>query len=566
MAINTFLPTGGSWSFASNWSLGTIPTNNGDTIIFTASSGRCVLDTIGTCSNIDFTSYGNTFSFRSNSLSVLGNITFWPQMTFSFSSTAFYSGYNLVIASSSNILTNGCTISVPLCFYNNGINNTYNLNDTLNISQKFGTGASITGLIHTINGNNINLYSSFQPNLVGTNAAGSYTTGNSTISMNGIGSILTTNGVKPAIGAPICGIGLNLNINTSATLVTLSSYDLNNLYFNSSNFFINGTPSFSGTYSYYINSSGTFTFSATSSNSSYILPFRLGNTSVTGITYSVNLASDVHLLTGISSNGLQMYGNRAFCYGDNSTYGYVNNTSTAGGTTEIVLTGTSSSSNVLFGGNTLINNNVTINSLGNIILGNPIFGGNIFKWISGTFFPQSSGKGIQVSLQNNPTFDTSNAIFPYFYCYSTGMLNLSSNLLVNNFYINNGVDAQFIGPGVWIVDNFYYINGSAPGPRLGCGLSPLLTYTINNEMKCVPTSNYDVNIFTFRSLSPGTYSYLTMVGSKQTNIAITSDNIDSSRGNTIYVFNYNVGTASINSVNWHNITAAHTQQISISLT
>ena len=121
MAINTFLPTGGSWSFASNWSLGTIPTNNGDTIIFTASSGRCVLDTIGTCSNIDFTSYGNTFSFRSNSLSVLGNITFWPQMTFSFSSTAFYSGYNLVIASSSNILTNGCTISVPLCFYNNGI-------------------------------------------------------------------------------------------------------------------------------------------------------------------------------------------------------------------------------------------------------------------------------------------------------------------------------------------------------------------------------------------------------------------------------------------------------------
>jgi hypothetical protein len=57
-----------------------------------------------------------------------------------------------------------------------------------------------------------------------------------------------------------------------------------------------------------------------------------------------------------------------------------------------------------------------------------------------------------------------------------------------------------------------------------------------------------------------------MIGSSQKNISITGNDIDSSDGNMIRIFNYNAGTQSVNVLNWGDIKAAYTEKINISLT
>jgi hypothetical protein len=151
MALNIFTgSTTANWGSASSWTLGTVPSNNGDTIIFTASSPTCSVNVVATCSSIDFTYYTRSVAFTQN-INVYGNVTLGTGMS--------SSGVNgIVMQATASLTSNGYTFSQPLTL-NNVV--TYTLADNWNQNalltcNPVSGGQPTASLI--INGNNFYCY------------------------------------------------------------------------------------------------------------------------------------------------------------------------------------------------------------------------------------------------------------------------------------------------------------------------------------------------------------------------------------------------------------------------
>jgi hypothetical protein len=151
MALNYFTgSTTGNFGSASNWTLGVVPSNNGDTIIFTSSSPTCSVNLIGTCSIIDFSAYNKTITFT-QPINVFGNVTLGINMK-----TAGVNG--ITINSTASLTSNGLSFSQPLTL-NNPV--TYTLVDNWNQNALLTCAPTTTGqpsISQIVNANNFYCY------------------------------------------------------------------------------------------------------------------------------------------------------------------------------------------------------------------------------------------------------------------------------------------------------------------------------------------------------------------------------------------------------------------------
>lgn len=548
MAVLTF--TGSSailnWGSASSWIPSQVPTI-ADICIFTSSSATCSLNIPGTCSGIDFTNYRNQFRFNNNNLVVYGNIAFGANMGYSFSTAVGFSGYNLIAATTSTITSNGATIGVPFGLYNfNPSNNTYTIVDNMNVGENFGTGANSGGLTHTINGATISLYKGFAINGIGSNSSTTFTTGSSNIVMLGTGTITAATTITN-------GFGNNFTLQGAGPFTMPL-----NIYYRTGTFSIIGTPTLSGNFA--LNITGATSLIAASSSSTYLIPIALGSSTAQTVT----LLSNIHSSRGINTTGLVLNGFNYYIYG-NTLNNVTNNMS---GTTVIYLSGTGSGSNINCSATTAINNNIVINSPGSVTFTtNFYWSGTSFVYTAGNVtFPTAGNNAFLANFANVPTLDTSGMVFTNFQpTGNTGTMSLNSTLNCTNMVFNSTSDWKFTGSAGWITQTLTY-NSNPATIRTGLGLAAGLTYTVVGTMSIIPPSTAAGTVFGIRSLTPGsTTNFVFLGGNQQTNYYMVGNDIDSSGGNTIWIFNYESSTASVNTTNWRKLQASSMQQQSISI-
>ena len=186
--------TSGNWSLTSGGAGGAGVPTNADDVTFDLNSPNCTLNASArVCKTLTITSgYNKTLTF-SNDLTVFGNITLDPAVTFAGSSS-------LKFNATATITTNGKVINVPFVFF--GIGATVTLADDLNVSALLTFG-NVSGNI-TINGNNINASAG-----VGKTTTGSIL-GTTVLNFTGTGTWQDTS-TNASYQIPI-------NINTSGTI------------------------------------------------------------------------------------------------------------------------------------------------------------------------------------------------------------------------------------------------------------------------------------------------------------------------------------------------------------
>lgn len=206
MAARFFVNGGvdNNWGTIGNWSLTSggaggqaVPTTSDD-VTFDTNSPNCSVNASNrVCKTLTITSGYNktlTFSFK---ITVSGNITLDPAVTFAGSAA-------LEIIATGTITTNAKTLNIPFTFLGNS--QTFTLADDLNISAllTLGNGAGNA----TINSNNIKASGSV------TKAAISNISGTTKLVFNGTGTWTHTSGTG--------NLQLPVDINTAGT-ITLSS-------------------------------------------------------------------------------------------------------------------------------------------------------------------------------------------------------------------------------------------------------------------------------------------------------------------------------------------------------
>ena len=496
-----------NWASASSWTPAQVPIL-GDYCIFNSVAATCSLNTIGTCSQIDFTNYTRQFRFNTNALQVYGTISFGNQMSFSFSTTGFFNGYNLVVVASSSITTNGCTVGVPFGLYNRSGNNYYTIVDNLNCGENFSTGALVGALTHTINGATISLYKNFGIN-VGSVASATLTTGSSNIVMLGTGTITSA-------AASSGGLANNFTIAGTGT-ITIPI----NIYYRTGTFSIVGTPTISG--SGYVLYTGAGSFIAASSSSTYNPSIGIS----TGAPLTVTLQSDVHSRLGINGNGLTLNGNNFYIYGGS----LINVTNTAGGTTVYRISGTGSGSNVNLNASTTITNTIVMNTPGTAtISGNFLFGGTTFTYTAGILVAN-------FGFTLNTSTSTTLTMPPQKFLTVTFAINNATYTLLSDFtmttFANNGAfNLTFTGSNVWITDIFTQQTGGGATLTLQAGL----TYSILKQINISPLANY-VNNYSIISGASGSYANLYLApGATQTMYSVYMKDINNV-GTPLWIYN-----------------------------
>ena len=541
MPTNIFLSTATtSWGATANWSLGTIPTI-GDFVVFTSSSGTCSLNIIATCSSIDFTNYNKRFSFGTNALVVYGDITLGTGMSWTFSTTAAYNGYNFVMAASGSITPNSATISAPFLFYTPTANNTYTLQGNLNCAENFSTGAALGGTIHTINGFTISCYKNLGIN-IGSGAASTATTGTTNIIMLGTNPTFTfTNGSSG-------GLSNNITFNVTGTITTPST-----MYYRTGTFRL-----LSGRFgTAQLSPVGTCSVDLSASNSGNIQGLNIIPT-ITGNT--ITLLSDAHIsqfqITTLNAtvNGADIYAYGALPI---SVQGTANLT----GTTTMRICGTSSASTATVGNSGNINCNISIQTPGTV------------NWNQVQWYAQSGGASLVYTsgnmIYNGSTFQIGSGANMHTF-YTSGM-NFNNVSVINAAPLNINLQQQLNAVTLTVVSTNTYmvftgsagfnVNTFTPAiyntARLGLGLQAGLTYRVNTAFNYTPAA-YSTTIYAIRSNTVGSQSKFVLGLTATQNLhSIVTDDIDSSAGQTIWPFNYDNFTASTNTLNWRRLQATN---------
>jgi len=541
MAVLTFTgSTPGTFSVAANWTPAQVPTN-ADICIFTSSSPTCSLTSIGTCSQVDFTAYNKRINFGVNAIGVYGNITLGTQMSFSFSTTAAYNGYNFIMAATGSITTNGMTMGVPFGLYNPaGSNNTYTLNSNMVCAENFSTGAAAGALTHTINGFTISCYKNVSIN-IGSGASSTSTTGTTNILILGTNpTILLTNGTTN-------GFTNNITINAIGS-VTMPV----NFYYKTGTFkYISGTFS-----AFNIAQTGSYTLDLSGSSSANRLPITIDNNGLAAAT--ITMLSDCHITGGLSSvsRNLVLNGGDIYLYG--TAVLVPQGSAIYSGTTTIRLVGTH---NLSMSGTLACN--ISIQTAGTINWNQVQWyaqsGGASFVYTSGTMV--YSGANFQIGNSSNQhTFYTSGITFNNVSVYTGAPVNINLQQQLNATtltVVSTNTYISMTGSFGFVVDTFSpaVYNTS----RIGLSLQPGLTYKVNKNFVYNPAV-FLTTIYGIKSQLAGSQSkFILAFGASQSLHSIVTDDIDSSDGQPIWIWNYNGITASTNTLNWNNLQPSSVQ-------
>jgi len=523
MANNIFLNTATtSWGATANWSLGTIPTI-ADFVIFTSSSGTCSVNVVATCSGIDFTNYNRRITF-SNPVWSYGNVTYGPNMGYSYSTT------NGIIVAASASLSAGVTISAPLKLYTAFGDNTYTLLSNLNIDALFSTGGGTANATHTINGFTISCRRGITIN-TDTGGVSSLTTGTTNIELVGANNQTYTNGFVTTTG----GFANNFIINSTGTITVAGG---GNMYYRTGTFtYLRGSIPAAST----LNFTGNATFDPSGTSASNII-----NLGIRG-TGTITLNSNFH-----TSNGVQT--GAAFTVNNNSVYIYSGtlgaSTGALSGTTTMIVTGTNSTSTVNISSSQNISNPIVINSPGIITFTQLLVAnagsvtytaGNVN--IVGQFNIQL-GSGLTYTLATNGiTFGTSNLSGV------SGFLSLTNLYSANILNTSNSIVFTLLGSAG------FNVNTLGLGSGMTLKLKEGLTYVVNNNITAWATTTPKLTTGV-----TGSVAYLNHKGASQSLYNMTVLDIDSSGGNTLWVYK---PTSLTNTTNWNTLVAASLQSSNI---
>ena len=540
MSVNIFIATASiaNWGSASNWSLGTVPSVNGDLIIFTSSSGTCSLNTNYSCSYIDFTNYDKRFSMSGN-LSVYGDLTYGNKMSFSASSTRYIEVLNPTgsLSAISNIKSNGLTLSSYLVLNTTPIggpaSTTYSINDNFNVIGTF----SITG--------NTDCY------IDGTSSVYFYNGGKLALAnastKNGVVNFIFT-GTSSISDTSSGTIASPITITAGNSTVTLSSYLR---YGGSSN----------ATFSYYSGKLTAFKFYvsnpvrlyAPGSTSSNLLPITFDSTANAASSDALYLSSDVYVVGGIdkTSNALflSIRNNNLFIYGgtlnlnQTGVYTYTNESN-------IFIYGTNSTSytSINCSGGSWLANNLTINTPGAVYINrlkiyNQSNTTNTFNYIAGNISYAGTFEGGNNITLNVGSIYWNNLIFSNTTATSV-LINLTQPLVGKNISItSNSSDSKnyFTGSYGFSVSTFNSIPSAAPVNQPTLYLKAGVTYSVENSVQIISdlrsdTSNSKAKLIVTNGSAP---QYIT---------AQNVLDIDSSGGATIW---YPTTTTATRTLNWN---------------
>jgi hypothetical protein len=526
MATITFVGSATqSWGSTTAWSPAQIPTI-GDLVIFTGSSATCSVNVVGTCSGIDFTNYNKRITF-SNPVWSYGNVTYGPNMGYSYSTT------NGIIVASTASITSGATISAPLTLYsNNGASSTFTLNNSLNMDALFLTQFSSTASTATItiNGFTISCRRGITIN-TGSGVANNLTAGTTNIELVGANNQLYTNGFNTTGG----GLANNFTINSTGTITTTG-----NIYYRTGTFtYLRGIMTAAST----IQFTGGATFDPSGTSASNIINLNIRGTGT--ITLNSNFHTSNGILTQVAG-GLVLNNNNVYIYG--GSLGAA--TGVLSGTTTLITTGTSSTSTVNISTSQNISNPIVINSPGIITFTQLLVSNDgSVTYTAGNVniigqFNISLGSGLTYTLATNGiTFGIINLGG------SSGFLSLTNLFSSNILNINNtGQIYTLLGSGSFNVNTL----------GLGSGTLKLkegLTYIVNNNITAWSTTTPKLTTGV-----TGSVAYLNHKGASQSLYNMTVLDIDSSGGNTLWVYK---PTSLTNTTNWNTLTAANLQSSNI---
>jgi hypothetical protein len=532
MALNYFTgSTTGNFGSASNWTLGTVPSNNGDTIIFTSSSPTCSVAAIGTCSIIDFSAYNKTITFTQN-INAYGNVTLGPNMK-----TAGANG--ITINATASLTSNSYTFSQPLTL-NNPV--TYTLIDNWNVNalltcNAINTGQPTASLI--INSNNFYCYK----NLTFAGGISTLTKGTTIFNMVGNDGTYTWAHTNISLNTIVINMGT----------VTFSYTGAGN-----------GSNGFGGTLSYlsggygagplYMSTGAAYPVTLNWNGRTNYLPINIWAGSATNLILSsdvyINSIIGAGLVTLVGTGSVYLYnhssgtttaiqGNPNNLYftnignGTTLTATYMNiffNTANTGFTqSAITLNGTCS---VTYLSGIPNNPNLTLNAGSNITLNT--FGMTFGATIIGTSNP----------VVLNSLFNATSLLF--------GALN-GTNTLTYSIVGTSGFSVGAL--------TYQAVVNHVSGTSLTLQAGNTYSITTGLALQSTSTSNLVLSI---KSSTPGTSAFLNLAyGASQAVFNVQTTDIDSTRGQTICAFLYSA--ASTNTKNWLNLQSYRIQNTQIYL-
>jgi len=534
MALNIFTgSTTANWGSTSSWTLGVVPSNNGDTIIFTASSPTCSVNVGATCTTIDFTYYNRTITFT-NAINVYGNVTLGPNML-----TSGSNANGIILQATASLKSNGYTFSQALTL-NNVV--TYTLLDNWNQNALLTCVPSTTGQptnFQSINGFNFYCYK----NLTLSGTQNTLIKGTTVFNMVGSDGTYTWTHNSGTLNTIV------INMGTGTFSYTGSGAGSN---------FFGGTVSYlSGRYgvvSNYMTTTSTYPVTFNSNGATGYLPINVWATSAT----SLILLSDVYL-TSIIGDGL------VTLVGTYSVYLYNQNNGTTG-----KITG---NGNSLYFGNIGSGSTLTLTYM------------NVFFNTANTGFIQStlglSGTCSVTYLGGVPsvtnltlnsgsvlTFNTYGMTFGAVAVSTANPVVLNSlfnatSITMGNLNSTNTITYSFAGSAGFSVGTFTYqaVVNHVSGTSLT--LQSGNTYSISTGLSLQSTSTSNLTL-SIRSSASGSSAYFNLAyGASQAVFNVLTQDIDSTNGQTICPFLYSA--SSINTKNWLNLQSYRIQNTQIYL-
>jgi hypothetical protein len=530
MALNYFTgSTTGNFGSASNWTLGVVPSNNGDTIIFTSSSPTCSVVAVGTCSIIDFSSYTRTITFTQN-INTFGNVILGLNMK-----TAGANG--IIINATASLTSNGYSFSQPLTL-NNPV--TYTLIDNWNQNALLTCAPITTGqptFSQIINNNNFYCYK----NLTFTGNQTTLIKGTTIFNMVGNDSTYIWNQQSGSLNTIV------VNMTTGTFSYTGQGIGSN---------FFGGTVSYlSGKYGIAINymtTTSTYPVTFNSNGTTGYLPINIWATSATNLVLlsDVYLNSIIGVVTLVGTYSVYLYnqnnattaaiqGNPNNLYftnignGTTLTATYMNiffNTANTGFTqSAIALNATCS---VTYLGGVPNNLTLTLNAGSNITL-------NTFGMTFGATTILTSNPVVLNSL-----FNAASLLF--------GTLN-GANTLTYSIAGTSGFSVGAL--------TYQAVVNHVSGTSLTLQAGNTYSITTGLSLQSISTSNLVLSI---KSSTPGTSAFLNLAyGASQAVFNVQTTDIDSTNGQTICAFLYSA--ASTNTKNWLNLQSYRIQNTQIYL-
>lgn len=519
MAINYFTgSTTGNFGSASNWTLGTVPSNNGDTIIFTSSSPTCSVLLVGTCSIIDFSSYTRTITFTQN-INAYNNVTLGINMK-----TAGANG--ITINATASLTSNGYSFSQPLTL-NNPV--TFTLLDNWNQNALLTCAPiTVTPASQTINGNNFYCYKNL------TFAGGVTTLTKGTTIFNMVGNDSTY-------------IWQHNNISLNTIVVNMGTGTFS--YTGSGN----GSNLFGGTVSYLSGKYGTSS-NFMSTGSTYPVTFNwngftgylpisiwaVGNTSLI-------LSSDVYINTIIGAGVVTLVGT-------SSVYLYNHSNAT---TTSIV-----GNPNNLYFGN--IGNGTTLTATYmNLFFNtaNSVFTQSVISLNATSSITYLGGvpnvSTLTLAAGSNITLNTFGMTFGATTILTNIAVKLNSvfnstSLLFGTLNGTNALTYSFAGTSGFSVNTLTYQATVNHGSGNSITLQAGNTYSVNTNL-ALQSLTIGANLqLSLRSSASGSSAFFNLAyGASQAVFNVVTQDIDSRGGQTICPFLYN--TSSTNTRNWLNL-------------